>query len=135
MALDCYLLGTIVQALITINHPPYTPIAWQATLLIIASATGIALFNIFFVEQLPLAEAIFVACHFLAFFPIIIVILALAPKTTAEHVFLRFTDDAGWPNVGFATLVGQLSAVFAVLGEYSTRAGPPSLNWKADREP
>lgn len=57
------------------------------------------------------------ASHFFAFFPIIIVILVLAPKTTPTKVFLTFSDNgAGWPTVAWATLVGQVSAMFSVLG-------------------
>jgi choline transport protein len=56
----------------------------------------------------------------LAFFPIIIVILVLAPKTTDEKVFLTFTDNgSGWPTVAWATLVGQVSSMFSVLGSDS----------------
>lgn len=101
-----------------INDENYSPTRWQATLLIFASVLGIGLFNIFGAKRLPLAEGIFVVSHFFAFFPIIIVILVLAPKTTPTAVFLTFTDNgAGWPSVGWATLVGQVSAMFSVLGE------------------
>lgn len=86
-------------------------------MLIFASVIGIGIFNIVGVKHLPLAEGVFVASHFFAFFPVIIVILVLAPKTTPTQVFLTFTDNgAGWPSVGWATLVGQLSAMFSVLG-------------------
>lgn len=122
VALDCYLVGTIVQALIVINDESYGATAWQATLLIFASVIGIGLFNIFGAKQLPLAEGIFVAAHFFAFFPVIIVILVLAPKTTPKVVFLSFTDNgAGWPTVSWATLVGQVSAMFSVLGRRAAK--------------
>lgn len=118
MALDCYLVGTIVQALVIINDETYTPTRWQSTLLIFASVIGIGLFNIFGAKRLPLAEGVFVVSHFFAFFPIIIAILVLAPKTTPSAVFLKFTDNgSGWPNVAWGTLVGQVSAMFSVLGK------------------
>lgn len=110
VALDCYLVGTIVQSLVIINNESYSATRWQATLLIFASVIGIGIFNIFGTKHLPLAEGIFVAAHFLAFFPIIVVILVLAPKTTPTAVFLTFTDNgSGWPTVAWATLVGQVS--------------------------
>lgn len=118
VALNCYLVGTIVQSLVIINNESYAATRWQATLLILASAIGIGLFNIFGAKHLPLAEGIFAICHFFAFFPVIIVILVLAPKTTPEAVFLSFTDNgSGWPNVAWGTLVGQVSAMFCVLGK------------------
>lgn len=120
VALDCYLVGTVVQALITINDDSYHTTRWQATLLIIAGAVGITLFNIFGAKHLPLAEGIFVTGHFFCFFPVIIVLLVLAPKRSASEVFLEFSDNgAGWPNLALTTMVGQVSAIFAVLGSDS----------------
>lgn len=118
VALDCYLVGLIIQSLISINNPDYVPTRWQATLLIFASAIGIGMFNVFAAKHLPLAEGIFVTGHFFAFFPIVIVILVLSPKRSAADVFLNFSDNgAGWPTVGWATMVGQVSAMFAVIGK------------------
>lgn len=109
-----------MQALIIINDESYPATAWQSTLLIFASVIGIGIFNIFGVKHLPLAEGIFVVSHFFAFFPIIIIILVLAPKTTPRAVFLTFSDNgANWPTVAWATLVGQVSAMFSVLGSDS----------------
>lgn len=120
VALDCFLVGTLVQSLITINDADYMATSWQSTLLIIAGSIGIALFNIFGAKHLPLAEGIFVTGHFFCFFPVIIILLVLAPKRSAREVFLEFSDNgAGWPNVGWSTLVGQVSAIFAVLGSDS----------------
>jgi choline transport protein len=103
-----------------VNDPTYIPTRWQGTLLIIASVIGIGLFNVFAAKHLPLAEGIFVTFHVFAFFPIIIVLLVLSPKQSAHDVFLNFTDNGGgWPNVGWATLVGQVSTMFVVLGSDS----------------
>jgi len=42
----------------------------------------------------------------------------LGPKRDAREVFLEFSDNgANWASVGLATLVGQVSAMFSVLGE------------------
>lgn len=119
VALDCWLVGLIIQGLIVINHADtYTPTSWQATLLIFISVIGVACFNVFGAKHLPYAEGIFVTGHFLAFFPVIIVILVLGPKRDARDVFLDFSDNgANWSSVGLATMVGQVSAMFCVLGE------------------
>ncbi|KAK5070157.1 hypothetical protein LTR64_001994 [Lithohypha guttulata] len=120
VALDCYLVGTIIQGLITVNDETYVAAKWQATLLIITVAIFITPFNIFAAKHLPLAEGIFVTGHFFAFFPVVIILLVLAPKRSTKDVFLTFSDNgAGWPNVGLSTLVGQVSAIFSVLGSDS----------------
>jgi amino acid transporter len=94
VALNCWLVGLIVQSLAVINYEAtYTPTRWQATLLIFASVIFVACFNVFGAKHLPLAEGIFVTCHFAAFFPIIITIVVLAPKRSAHEVFLTFSDN------------------------------------------
>lgn len=120
VALDCYLVGTIVQGLIIVNDDSYVSERWQSTLLIIAFAIWISLFNIFGAKHLPLAEGVFVTGHFFAFFPVVIILLVLAPKRSSKDVFTHFSDNgAGWPNLAMSILVGQVSAIFAVLGSDS----------------
>lgn len=120
VALDCFLVGTIIQAMVIVNDETYSPPSWHATLLVWAVGIFISLFNIFAAKHLPLAEGIFVTGHFFCFFPIIITLLVLAPKRSAREVFLEFSDNgSGWPNVGWSTLVGQVSAIFCVLGSDS----------------
>lgn len=63
----------MVQALIVVNKPSYTPERWQATLLIFASIINIAGFNIFAASHLPLAEGLFATFYVFVFFPVIIV--------------------------------------------------------------
>ncbi|KAF7595508.1 hypothetical protein BBP40_005844 [Aspergillus hancockii] len=120
VALDAYLAGTIVQGLISLTHEAYSPTRWQGTLLVFAAAIGMSLFNIFGAKHLPLAEGIFVTCHFFAFVPVIITLLVLAPKASAADVFTGFTDyGAGWPSVSWTVMVGQVSCMFVVLGSDS----------------
>lgn len=40
----------------------------------------------------------------------------LGPRSKASEVFGSFQDNAGWGNIGFSCLVGQLSAVFSLIG-------------------
>lgn len=120
IAVDCYIVGGIIQGLIVISNPSYAPERWQATLLIIASSILFGLFNIYFAKQLPLAEAIFAIFHYLAFIPVIAILWAMAPTQSARTVFTEFTDNgAGWPNTGMAVLVGQVSSMFTVIGSDS----------------
>ncbi|UDD64839.1 hypothetical protein AFCA_012041 [Aspergillus flavus] len=133
VALDAYLAGTIVQGLISLNDDGYTPARWQGTLLVFAAAIGMSLFNIFGAKHLPLAEGIFVTCHFFAFIPVIVTLLVLAPKAKAEDVFTGFTDyGSGWPSVSWTVMVGQVSCMFVVLAEEIENASvivPKSMIW------
>ncbi|KKY21609.1 putative amino acid permease [Phaeomoniella chlamydospora] len=120
IAIDSYIVGVIIQGIVVVNDESYVPTRWQATLLIWASIILMSLFNAFAAKHLPLAEGIFVACHCLLFFPIVITVFTLAPKQSAHDVFASFTDNgAGWSNMGLTTLIGQVSAIFIVLGSDS----------------
>ncbi|GAB7353911.1 hypothetical protein MBLNU459_g4257t1 [Dothideomycetes sp. NU459] len=121
VAVDSFLVGNIVQAVIVINDASYSPQRWQGTLLTFAAVLGIATFNILAAKHLPLAEGIFASLHFFAFVPVIVVLWVFTPqKQTAAAVFTHFTDNgAGWPNMGATVLVGQVSSIFVVLGSDS----------------
>lgn len=110
IAVDSFLVGGVVQALIVLNDANYTPERWQGTLLTFAAVIFIASFNIFFARNLPLAEGIFACIHVFAFVPVIVCLWYLTPeKQTAAAVFTQFTDNgAGWPSLGATVLVGQV---------------------------
>ncbi|PNY28121.1 amino-acid permease [Tolypocladium capitatum] len=120
VALNGFLIGAIIQGLVTLNNSDYNPTRWQGTLLVIASVIGVAMFNVFAAKHLPLAEGIFVTIHVFAFFPIIITLLVLAPKQSAAAVFTQFTDNgAGFPSIALTVMVGQVCTMFVVLGSDS----------------
>jgi hypothetical protein len=70
-------------------------------------------------------QTLFFCLHVLAFFAVIVPILVNAPKATAEHVFLDFTNYGGWSTAGFSTLVGQLSSIYMMCGIDSVRQAEP----------
>ncbi|OAA51580.1 Amino acid/polyamine transporter I [Metarhizium rileyi] len=120
VALDAFLIGSVIQGLITLNDDSYTPTRWEATLLVFAAVIGVSLFNVFAAKHLPLAEGSFVTLYIFSFFPVIITLLVLAPKQSASDVFTKFTDNgAGWPSIALTVMVGQVSSMFVVLGSDS----------------
>ncbi|KAM3447806.1 hypothetical protein MY3296_008376 [Beauveria thailandica] len=120
VALDAFLIGSIIQGLVALNSAAYAPSRWQGTLLVMASVLCVSLFNVFGAKHLPLAEGFFVCVHLFAFFPVIVTLLVLAPKQAAADVFTGFTDNgAGWPSTALTVMVGQVSTMFVVLGSDS----------------
>lgn len=106
--------------MIALNNPTYDPPRWETSLIVWATAILVSLFNVFGAKHLPLFENIFATFHVLAVFPVIIVLAVLAPKQTSADVFVNFSDNNlpghQWPNIGLTVLVGQVSAMFTVLG-------------------
>ncbi|KAF2083729.1 putative amino acid transporter [Saccharata proteae CBS 121410] len=116
VALCSYVVGDLAQGVIWLASPDYVPERWHSTLLIIASIFCCAMCNIFGLKQLHTAEPLFAALHFIAFIIFVTVVLALAPKHSAHYVFLELSDNgAGWPSIGPAVLVGQLSAIGTII--------------------
>jgi choline transport protein len=110
IAVDSFIVGGLVQALIVINDATYTPERWQGTLLTWVAVIAVASFNIFCAKHLPLAEGIFCSVHIFSFVPVIVCLWVMTPtKQSASAVFTQFTDNgAGWPNMGATVLVGQV---------------------------
>ena len=42
----------------------------------------------------------------------------MGDKADAGTVFTEFTNSAGWPNLGLAVLVGQITPIFSFLGTW-----------------
>ncbi|KAJ6446909.1 primary-amine oxidase [Purpureocillium lavendulum] len=121
VALDAFLIGSIIQGMIALNDASYLPTRWQGTLLVFASVIGVSMFNVFAAKHLPLAEGTFVTLYIFSFFPVIITLLVLAPKQPASAIFTQFTDNgAGWPNIALTVMVGQVSSMFVVLANESS---------------
>lgn len=107
-----FLTGTIIQALITVNNPDYSPTNWQGTLLVFAMVLVLFVANIWGAKNLPLAQNVLLVVHVFGFLAVIIVLWVLAPRNTAEVVFTQFTNQGGWSTMGLSLMVGQISAIY-----------------------
>ncbi|KAF2724727.1 amino acid transporter [Polychaeton citri CBS 116435] len=113
----CFLAGSIIQALIALNHPTtYVPQQWHATLLIMAVAAFAIFFNTMLAKRLPLVEGLLLVLHVLGVFAIIIPLWVLSPLAPAEQVWTEFTDAGNWGSYGTATLVGMLAPILSLIG-------------------
>ena len=71
---------------------------------------------------------------------IVAILWALGPRNSADQVFLEFTNLGGWSSIGLSVMVGQISAIWALIcsdsavhmGEETTEASltvPRSMWW------
>lgn len=111
-----FLTGTIIQALITINYPNYIPQPYQGTLLVSAMALVLLVVNIWGAQLWPKLQNGLMALHFSLFVVVITVMWAKAEHATAREVFLGFSNDGGWGSMGEALMVGQITAIYSLLG-------------------
>jgi hypothetical protein len=110
-----FLTGTIIQGLITLRDPNYTPTAWQGTLFVFAMVVVIYIFNIWAARAMPMIQNLLLVFHTFGFLAIIIVLWARAPRQSAKVVFTEFKNGGGWPTVGLSLMIGQISAIYGSL--------------------
>ena len=115
-----FLTGSIIQALIGLNDPEYEAQPYQGTLFVFAMVLLLFSFNVFASKQMPMMQNFLLVLHTLAFFVIVIVLWALAPKQSASAVFTSFTNDGGWSSMAVAVMIGQISAIYGSLSKLSS---------------
>jgi amino acid transporter len=117
-----FLTGTIIQALITLNHDSYEAKPYQGTLLVFAMVAILYIVNIWGAQIWPKIQNGLMILHILGFLVVIIVLWACAPHQSAKAVFTEFTNAGGWSSMGLSVMVGQITAIYALLGESKTHA-------------
>ena len=67
-------------------------------------------------SALPKIEGLILIIHVLGFFAILIPLVYMAPRSTAEEVFTTFLNQGLWPTEGLSFFVGIIGMVSAFLG-------------------
>lgn len=117
VVIECYAKSDIIQAIILVNEPTYLATRWRGTLLTMAAGLVSSGCNIILASNLSWCEGIFATIHFFAFLPVLIALLVIAPKRSAEDVFFQFERSSdGWSTTSIALFVGQVSNLFVMLG-------------------
>ncbi|KAI1917416.1 hypothetical protein LOZ39_000408 [Ophidiomyces ophidiicola] len=111
-----FLCGTLIQGFLVLNEPSYTYERWHGTLLTFAIALFATFINTYAAGQLPSLEGLILILHICGFFATMIPLWVMGEKADPKTVFTEFTNSAGWPSLGLAVLVGQITPIFSFLG-------------------
>jgi len=111
-----FLCATIIQGLIILNQPTYTPTRWQGTLLYYAILACMVFINTCLAKWLPKIEGIFLCFHILGFFAVPILLVYLGPHGSAKDVFTTFINAGDWSSNGVSFFVGIIASVFTFTG-------------------
>lgn len=130
-ASGCFLSASLVQGLMVLNDPTYSPKPWRNTLLYIATVFFAVLVNIVF--SLPKVELLVLVLHVCGFLAILIPLVYYAPHGSASDVFTLFLNEGHWPTEGLSFMVGIVGPVFNLLGadgavHMSEEIGNPAKN-------
>jgi choline transport protein len=111
-----FLAGTMIQGLITLNHPTYVGERWHGTLLLYAVIAITIIINTYLANHMPKIEGLIFILHMVGFFCILIPVVYLAPHGTPKDVFGTFLNEGGWSSDTLSFFVGITTSVFAFLG-------------------
>ncbi|KAK6441481.1 hypothetical protein LTR95_002283 [Oleoguttula sp. CCFEE 5521] len=118
-------MADTVQAMIQVTHPTYITTAGHAIGLSIATNLLVAACVLLLRHHLPIYEAVFSICHYFCFVPILVALFIMAPKRSAQEVFIKFTDYTGsWPNLGLSVLTGQIPNIYVALNSAAIVRSP-----------
>ncbi|KAJ5267107.1 hypothetical protein N7478_009915 [Penicillium angulare] len=111
-----FLTGTVIQGLISVRDPDYAAPGWQGTLLVFSMVLVVYFFNVHASELMPILSNLLMLFHVLSWAVILIMLWAMAPRRSAEAVFLTdWKNIGGLPTMGVSVMVGQISAIYGCL--------------------
>lgn len=112
-----YFGGTVIVALIQLNHDNYVPELWHGTLIFWAIVLVAVFINTVTSSVLPKIESFILVFHVIGFFAVLIPVVHLAPNRASTHdVFTQFSNGGAWPSQGLSFFIGLVGNVFAMLG-------------------
>ncbi|EJP66294.1 GABA permease [Beauveria bassiana ARSEF 2860] len=112
-ALGLFVVGTLIQGIITLNKPDYVGEYWHGTLLVIAIACTTVSANIFGSSIIPHTQNAIFAISLLAFVAFLVPIWVNAPMAESKDVWGHWEDKGGWGKLGLSVMIGQLPAIAA----------------------
>jgi len=115
-----FLTGTIIQALLTVNYPTYDPKNWQGTLFVFAMVAIVYAVNIWGAQIWPKMQNGLMVLHIFVFLIVIIALWVCTPHQAAKSVFAGFSNEGGWSTIGLSLMVGQITAIYGLLGAEGT---------------
>lgn len=110
-----FLVGTIIQALLTVNDLSYEPRNWQGTLFVFAVVLLIFLLNVWGANAMPSINNLLFFVHVSGFLAITVTLWVRSPHNTAGVVFTQFSNEGGWNSMGLSLMVGQISAIYGLI--------------------
>lgn len=119
VASSVYICATQIEAIINVTRPHFAFTNWQITLIMLAVTAITIVFNTYGTPFFPELEIGSLIGHVLGFFVVMIPLWVLCPKNSAHEVFLSFSDQSGFHNMGAAYLTCQVYVMYCNLGSDS----------------
>ncbi|KAM0699617.1 hypothetical protein Q7P36_000620 [Cladosporium allicinum] len=108
-----------IEAMVQVYNPDFFCTGWQITLIMWAFNLVTIVFNTWGSGFMPALEIGSLIIHVVGFFIVLIPIVALAPKNSAEEVFAHWENNSGWGSMGTAFMLSQITVLYCTLGSDS----------------
>lgn len=108
-----------IEAMVQVYKPDFFCTGWQTTLIMWAFNIITIGFNTWGSSFMPALEIGSLIMHAVGFFIVLIPILVLTPKNSAEEVFTHWENNSGWGSMGTAFMLSQITILYCSLGSDS----------------
>ena len=108
----------MLQSLAAANYPNYEAKTWHVTLIIFALLIVEGLMNMFTWFLIPWFEMLAGFLHIILFVIFVVVMVVLAPRHSAEFVFLQRESSSGWNNDFVSFNLGLMTVSWGFVGQY-----------------
>lgn len=112
-------LAIQIEAMVQVYKPEFACTGWQTTLLMWAFNLVTIGFNTWGSGFMPALEIGSLILHAVGFFIVLIPILVMTPKNSAEEVFSHWENNSGWSSMGTAFMLSQITILYCSLGSDS----------------
>lgn len=112
-------LAIQIEAMVQVYKPDFYCTGWQTTLLMWAFNLVTIGFNTWGSGFMPALEIGSLILHAVGFFIVLIPILVMTPKNSAEEVFSHWENNSGWGSMGTAFMLSQITILYCSLGSDS----------------
>ncbi|RMZ86274.1 hypothetical protein DV736_g6499, partial [Chaetothyriales sp. CBS 134916] len=106
----------MLQSLAAANYPGYVTERWHVTLIIFALLIVEGLMNMYTFWLIPWIELMAGILHVVLFIIFVVVLVAMAPRHSAQWVFLESLSSSGWNNNYIAWNLGLLTPTWGFVG-------------------
>lgn len=107
----------MIQALVIASYPDYVPHGWHVTLIIYALLIVQGLMNQYAFWTIPWIELVSGLLHVIMWIVFVSVLVTLAPRHSANFVFLEKSALSGWNNEYVSFNLGMLTATWGFVGK------------------
>lgn len=112
-----FVASLMVQGLIILNVDGYEPLRWHGTMIYWTILLIAVLVNILGIGVFPHIETVALIFHICLFFVLLVPLIYLAPRSTAQFVFADHENAGGWSSNGVSWFLGLLTSAWSFVGE------------------